>query len=87
MTVANLHRLSDNLSALYGDTEADITLYDTNPLLDESEAKITLSDGEMWQLIEYYLDGYCHVCGDSIPQYHNLCHNCAVKENQKWHGY
>lgn len=83
----DLHHLSERLGAVYGEAEADIAIYEISPLADKPEAKVRLTDGEMWALVEFYLDGCCTVCGNSIPQHHHLCHDCAVNEEQKWHGW
>ena len=78
-----LHRLSDDHSATATDEGA--TIYDTRA--DAPIAKVTLNNGEMWLLIEFYLDGYCPICGDSINQGHHLCSSCAAEESRIWAGY
>lgn len=35
----------------------------------------TLTDFEMWDLVNWWLDGHC-LCGNEIPQGHYLCRNC-----------
>jgi len=78
-----MHRLSDDHGTRATDEGA--TIYDTHA--DAPIAKVTLNDGEMWLLIEFYLDGYCPICGDTTNQGHHLCRDCAANEARLWQGY
>ena len=68
-----------------GHSTKEAITYDTRA--DAPIAKVTLNNGEMWLLIEFYLDGYCPICGDSINQGHHLCSSCAAEESRIWAGY
>lgn len=80
---SQLHRLSDQLSAMV--TDDGVTIYDTSGETPVIQA--TLDAGEMWGLTGQWLDGYCPICSTPINQGHYLCRICATKEARLWEGY
>jgi len=69
-----------------GNGASVIPLYDDDPevILQKGDAEIALSSEQMWNLVDFWIDGYCSACGDSIPQFHHLCEQCAREEANKW---
>ena len=78
---SSLHQLSDDTWVT--DDDGDLRIYqhdETGRLVCVS----VLSDSEAWELVGHWLDGYCPVCGISIPQDHAICESCARAAVQRW---
>jgi hypothetical protein len=76
----DLHRLADGLGAEFEDDK--VVFYNTQPKV--PSRLWSLTDEQMTALIEAWTDGYCPVCGVSIPQHHVTCESCARDAAHTW---
>ena len=67
-------KLSDDIGVSFDAETENVTLHDNLHAYTPRNVH-TLTDFEMWALINYWIDGHC-LCGSEIPQAHYLCRNC-----------
>ena len=81
MTTDELTRLSDSLG-ITSDGDNRCVIYDTQATT--PTVKLVLEAQEMNALVAFWHDGYCAICGSSIPQHHHLCIDCLREETATW---
>lgn len=69
---ATLHRLSRTQGV--ENDGGNVTIYDIRAYTAERET--TLDQDEIWNLMNWYLDGCCPVCGDEINVGEVICDAC-----------
>ena len=81
MIIPTLTRLSDNLSVTT-DTQERCVIYDITTYT--PTVRLVLEAQEINALIAFWHNGYCAICGSSVPQRHHLCIDCLREETATW---